>query len=239
MNDLRLNRESGNVLWFILLAVALLGLLTMMLNRSASTVEQTGNVEKSRIKASALMRYGKSIETAIQQMLSQGISESDLDFVALGAAYDNTNCTTAECEIFNREGGGISYRTAAQILGDSSFGNNWVISSGNRIYHVGCDTQSAECTDLLLLLPNVPKSVCLQINAIEGITNPSGDAPQQNEVTNGTGFKGDYSAVNLSFIGGTNAANESPQVAGKTAGCVYEFGGGQNTYYFYYVLLGR
>lgn len=231
--------QSGNVLWFILLAVALLGFLTLVVSRIGSSVEQSGNVEMTRIKASALMRYMASIETSVSKMLAQGISENDLDFAAINAGHNNPNCTQTQCEVFHVEGGGMSFRKPSEILGDTSITDNWVVSSGNRIYNIGCNDNTEECTDLLLLMPHVPKSVCLQINAIAHITNPSGDAPRQNEIYQGTGFDGTYTPLSGSYIGGTNAVNESPQVAGKPAGCVYEFGGGQNTYYAYKVLLAR
>ncbi len=232
--------ETGNALWFILLAVALLGFLTAFLSRGTSSTNQTGDIESARIKASALLQYTKSIETAVQNMLLSGISESDLDFSAINAAHNNPNCTEDRCEVFNTNGGGIPYRSAAKVIGNSNLIINWHISTANRNYLFGCDTGNNSCTELLLLLTNIPKSICLQVNRIQKITNPNNDAPQQTEMAEGSAYNGTFasSGLNTVYIGGTTAA-EAPEVRGKQAGCVYEFGGGQNKYHFYHILIAR
>ncbi len=232
--------QKGNVLWFILITIALFGALAAVLSRNSSSVNQTGNVEKARITAAALLRNAKSIENAVQRMILNGISESDLDFVAISPSHDNVNCSSAECEVFNVAGGGIAYKSPAKIIGDASYSGNWIVSTQNLVYQQGCDALNSGCSELLLLAADIPKSVCLQVNAIQKITNPSGDAPQQQEILDGETFTGTYSStINSRLIGGTDAVNEAPQLNGKSAGCLFEFGSGQNKYYFYQVLLAR
>lgn len=240
-NTSKTDSESGNILWFLLLTVALLAMLTFIVSRNSGTVNQSGRAEQDRIRASSLLRYTKLIETAVQKMvLNDGISENDLDFIALGAAHDNTNCASAYCEVFNVEGGGVDYQSAADILGDESFTYNWHISTGNRVGGMGCDDASANCKELLLLLEGVPESLCLQVNKILDIINPSGALPQQNAVDVGPEYTGSFTANAANeYIGGTNATNEAPQVRGQQAGCVYEFGGGSNTVFYYHALLPR
>ncbi|HOO82886.1 MAG TPA: hypothetical protein PK513_10340, partial [Alphaproteobacteria bacterium] len=94
--------ERGNVLWFILIAVALLAALTMVLSRSGSTVDQSGDIEQQRVKASQILRTAKSIEAGIQQMRLRGVSENDMSFwhdsngdnTEDGSdTYYNANCT--------------------------------------------------------------------------------------------------------------------------------------------------
>lgn len=232
--------ESGNALLFILLVVALLGFLTAVISRNTSSVDQAGDIEQARIKASSLLQYTQSIETAIQNMMLQGMSVNDLDFVRIGAAYNNTNCTESLCEVFNVEGGGIPYRSPAEVLGNSSINSNWHISTANRVHEFGCDTNNSSCTELLLILSDIPKTICLQINKIQGIDNPSGDAPKQNTVTEGDAYDGTFqsSGLNLFEIGGTDTSNEAPEVYGKQAGCVHEFRS-EDRYQFYHVLVAR
>ncbi len=235
-----IKNQSGNALWFILLAVALLAFLTGVISRNSSSVNQSGGVEQARIKATSILRFSKSVENTVQEMMINGTSENDLDFKAINASHDNTNCSDSTCEVFDVEGGGISYQSAADLLSDSSHTDDWFISTKNIAYQFGCDTTNNGCTDLILLTPNIPKSVCLQINKIQGITNPSGDAPRLLELTYGSEYTGSYdSVVNSTILGGTNATNEAPQVTGKSAGCVFEFGGGQDTYQFYQILIPR
>lgn len=235
--------ENGNALWFILLAVALFGILAAVISRSNSSVEQTGGSEKARVKASSILRFGKTVQQSAQQMMiNQGISENDLDFVAIDANHDNTNCNSDKCEIFSQDGGGIAYRTSKQVLGLSDFTENWHISTSNTVSRFGCDTTDNRCTELLLILKDIPKSVCLQINSLQKITNPSNDAPRMRRVILGDEFDGSYvtSGLNTDLIGGTDSTNEAPEVSGKSAACVYEFNGTPAPSYVYYqVLLER
>jgi len=232
--------QKGNVLWFILITIALFGALAAVISRNSSSVNQSGNIEKARIAAAALLRHSKSVENTVQKMILNGVSESDLDFVAISANHDNPNCSAAECEVFNVAGGGIAYKSPAKIINNSSYSGNWLVSSQNLVYQQGCDALSSSCTELLLLAADIPKSVCLQVNAILKTTNPNSDAPQQQEILDDEEFAGVYSStINSQFIGGTNATNESPELNGKSAGCLFEFGSAQNKYYFYQVLLSR
>ncbi len=235
--------EKGNALWFILLAVALFGVLAAIISRSNSSIDQTGSVEKTRVKASSLLRFGKSTQQSVQQMMiNQGISENDLDFVEIDTDHDNINCNSDNCEVFSQDGGGISYRTPQQVLSLSNFTENWHISTSNTVSEFGCDTTDNSCTELLLVLKNIPKSVCLQINSLQKITNPSNDAPRMRRIITGDEFDGSYvtSGLNTDLIGGSNVTNEAPEVAGKSAACIYEFNGTPSAGYVYYqVLLER
>ena len=235
-----ITNENGNALWFILLSVVLLGGLTAIISKGGSSSSQSGDFEKLKIKATTLLRYTKSVERAVQNMQLRGISESDLDFVAIDAGHDNTDCTTTDCQIFHSAGGGVPYRTIADVISDTSFSNDWIISAENRVGGLGCDDHTAGCTDLIMIAPGIAQDLCLAINKLQDITNPSGAAPQQKTFETGTKFTGSITAGDIeSIIGGTDATDESPQVERKSAGCIYEFGGGSNTHYFYQVLLPR
>ena len=232
--------QQGNVLWFILIAIALFGLLTAVLNRNTSSVNQAGNTEKARIKAASLLRYSKSVEAAVQRMTLNGTSENDLDFVAIDASHDNPNCTSTECEVFHVEGGGIEFKSPSDIVSDPSYTGNWLVSTQNLVYQQGCDTVDSTCTELLLLAEDVPRAVCLQVNAIQKTINPGSDAPQIEEVLDDEAYAGTFSTtLNARLFGGTDAVNEAPEVKGKPAGCVFEFGSSQNKYYFYQILITR
>lgn len=213
--------QSGNVLWFILLAVALLGFLTIVVTRSGSSVEQTGSIEQARIKASALMRYAKSVETAVTQMRSNGTSENSIDFITLGASYDNASCTDPSCEVFHVNGGGITYQSAGDVLNDRNFAQNWVVTAANRVGGMGCDDNTDDCRDLLMLVRGMPDTICLQVNAILRVENPSGTPPSQANLGLTPEFDGSFTPAGANNLIGGAAANQSPQVKNRAAGCIY------------------
>jgi len=202
--------ERGNALWFILIAIVLIGLLTAVLSRSGSNVDQTGNVEQQRIKISQMMRYVKGVETAIQTMKMNGISESDLSFTEDGT--DNTNCTTNACIVFHVEGGGISPQ--APPSGISTSGAGWRYVATNDVQNIG-----TSASDLILVLEDVNDSYCTQINRVLDVTQGADDA-----TVDFTDFAGTYANTQVIENSG-----------GQSAGC--QISGGEN--FFYQVLVVR
>ena len=229
------NSQKGNALWFVLLAVMLFGALAAALSRNTGTVNQAGDIEQARIQAASLLRYSTSIETAIQRMLMEGLSENDLDFEAISSDYENTNCTNKRCEIFDAAGGGIPYhRLSAITNGDTS--EDWIVSAQNRVYLAGCDNANSSCSDLLLIAPDISRMLCLQINAMQGITNTDGDPPEMGSFLIDEKFDGSFTnVINSNALGGTNASNEAIEVQGRSAACITS----SDTYYFYQLLVTR
>ncbi|MFP4464277.1 MAG: hypothetical protein ACLFP8_03525 [Alphaproteobacteria bacterium] len=228
-------RQAGNALWFILLAVALFGALTATLSRNTSTVNQTGGVEQARIRAASILKYTTAIQTAMQRMLLEGISENELSFEEIGEDYKNTSCTDQTCKIFNVSGGSIPFRTLASVTGEDTQ-EEWIVSAQNTLYMAGCDDSNSACTDLLLIAPDISRTLCLQINAIQNIENPDGEPPQMKKILTDVKFDGRFTTdINSYAIGGTDPSNEAPQVHGHNTACIMA----SDKYYFYQLLKAR
>ncbi len=234
------DNESGNALWFILIAVVLLGALTLLLSRSGSSVTQSGDVEQARILAGQAMRYAKGLESAIQQMKMRGISESDLSFENDDTATDYTNaaCTVDDCRVFVSGGGGQSYIKPPTGAND---GSDWIFTGANNVgtaaYPVGT-TAFGMGNDIVMLLPAANRDMCIQINKDFGI-GTAGSIPVDETGIALAAFTGSF-AASLTVIDGDAAPFE---LDGHTAGC---FADGLGTpaltddiIYFYYVLLAR
>ncbi|MCB9983582.1 MAG: hypothetical protein H6861_07940 [Rhodospirillales bacterium] len=216
--------EKGNVLWFILIAVALLAALTMVLSRSGSTVDQSGDIEQQRIKASEVLRYAKSIETGIQQMRLRGVSENDLSFwhdsngdsTEDGSdTYYNAGCTTTDCKLFDAGGAGLVFAAPPSGVND---GSAWTFVATNDVVDVGTTRP-----DLLIILPVMKTSVCSQINRLTGAS-----------------YAGTESDVDFTAFTGTFTATESIDLAaGQEAGCIDYDNAGTTEPFFYQVLIKR
>lgn len=231
------NNEAGNALWFILLAVALLGILTGVLTRSGSTVEQSGGVEHGRVKASALLRYAKGLEAALERMKLRGIGENAISFenASTTTDYTNSNCAADECKLFSLGGGGQEYRAPPAGAND---GSEWVFTGHNNVgttaNPVGT-TEDVRGNDLLVILRNLPESLCKQINRELGIS--AGASPPVDTggigLTPFTGTFYDGSGTPVILDG-----DPSPfELDGKASGCFKDNAAG--SYYFYHVLLAR
>lgn len=234
--------EKGNALWFILVAIVLLGLLTAVLSRGGSSVDQSGDVEQYRIKGGQIMRYVKGMETAIQQMKLQGISENDISFenAITATDYTNANCDDASdanfpsCLIFDTGGAGLVYRAPPAGTND---GSEWIFTGANNVGTasgpVGT-TAAAFGNDLLILLPNINVPLCMQINRDLDVDNPSSSPPVDTTGIDTTEFTGGFPGGGPIILDGDPTPFELDR---QSSGCFLD----QNTgiYYFYSVLLER
>lgn len=228
--------QSGNVLWFILLAVALLGFLTMVISRSGSNVDQSGDIEHIRVKAGQIMRYGKSIEAAIQNMRMQGISENDISFQngTTSTDYTNGNCGNTDCRLFHTGGAGLSYQAPPSGTND---GSEWIFTGANNVGTtagpVGT-TAAVTGNDLVMLLPNAKTALCIQINRELGV-GTTGTIPTDATGIATTEFTGSFANA-LNLIDGDPTPFE---LNDESAGCFTDTNADPDVTYFYYVLLAR
>lgn len=229
--------ERGNVLWFILLAIALLGILTIVLSRGGSSVDQSGDVEQQRVRASEIMRYAKGIEVAVEQMTLRGVSENDLSFANSTTAtdYTNANCTETNCLVFDAGGGGQNYMLPA---GGTNDGSNWIFTGANNVgtaaNPVGT-TAAVSGNDLVMLLPNITSALCIQINR-ELAIGTAGAIPTDATGIATTAFTGTFAGGSVVIID----ADPTPfELDGKRAGCFTDVNANPDVNYYYHVLLAR
>lgn len=234
--DLR-KANSGNMLVYIIGAIFLMGLLIVLLKGSFQ--EGTGiDPEKNAMRAGELTRYGSELERAARYIVGNGYSESDIRFAhPTGlAAYSSYGliATTPMQQIFSPQGGGAVWRAAPS--GSQSAAANWVFTGANAVDGVGSTCAAATCSDLMVVLPNVTRDICIQVNRAKGIANPAGEPPQESD---GLGLSTLFTGGVFTY-GGTLATTDG-HTSGQTEGC-FEGNGGDTTagsYYYYRVLLAR
>ncbi len=214
-----LQNENGNVLWFILIAIVLLGALTMTLNRGGTGVEQSGSREQGIIKASEMMRYAKSIEAGVQQLILYGCSENEISFEnSVISGYENTNApSNNSCHIFDVNGAGLTARDLSSSVIANSKGT--FFSSDLDVTDIG--TGATE----LSMLVGISSSLCDEINDENGIGSDIATT-----IDDWTEFDGSYAGNWL--IDGAQATN----LIGESTGCLTMDGG---EYVFYQILLAR
>jgi len=224
------NKESGNALWFILLAVALMAALTAIVSRSSDTAEQSGNFERFRIQASDMMRYSANIVQAIDNMRMRGVGESQVSFENYSTSADYTNANAAgcaDCLVFGSAGGGGSYRIPPEdwldtsFTGDTNYGE-WEFSGTNNIP----DIRSAN-PELIMYMGYLKDGLCAQINIM---LNIAGGVPVDADGFDATAFQGAFAASDT--IDGMD---------GIEVGCFEDGGGGSSDRgnVFYQVLVKR
>lgn len=230
--------QSGNILWFLLIGIVLIGLLTALVSRGTSSVDQSGDVEQMRIVGGQILQTAKAFESAVEQMKLNGVSESDISFenAVTAVDYTNANCTSASCRIFESGGAGLTYAPPpANAL--TTANTEWIFTGANNVGTtagpVGT-TQAGGGNDLLILLPNITEGVCRQINRLLDINGPS-FAPPVDDGISLDEFTGTYDATApATILEGSVAGME---LNGHSAGCFLDTA--TSGYYFYQVILER
>lgn len=226
------NKQSGNILVYILGAVFLLGVLTVMV-RGSSTPGGGIDEEALIIRASEIQEYGQELERAISYIYQNGHSEADIRFAHPNAdsAYGViTDIPTRQ--VFHRDGGGATYR--APPTGIQTTLTPWIFNGRNNVNFIGSTDGTGgntTSTELLALLSNVTIDFCMLINEKNNIPNPLEEPPQDNNFASTAIFSGDFLL---------EATLDAPGLEGKMEGC---FEGDSTppagTYHYYRVLLPR
>lgn len=237
--------ERGNMLFMILIAVALIGLLTAAIMGSSHTESASIDKETLAIRASEVQRHAAEYERAVMFITNNGKSESAIrfahpaassDYGDLGADTDKTD------EVFAPEGGGATYHEPPAGIND---GSKWEFYGGTAVPGAGSSR-----ADLVAVLPNVTQQFCDKINDLNGQPHTLTDT--------GTGAAGGSSPGDCiyggaaarfgdthQFYNSPNTMNEATFTQNPNSGaagtaleaCVKCSIDGQN--HFYHVLMSR
>lgn len=174
-------RSQGNVLFLILIAVALFAALSYAVISSTRGGTSSISDDKARTTAAQLLSYGNQLQVAIDRVrLSNGCDISQVSFLpppftSTTNTYYNSNApANFRCHVFHPNGGQAAYDKNLAVQG---------FESGIAINGIGTTCASAECDDLyyyVRLTNNYSVdnalTICRQINKITG--NPDALADQ-------------------------------------------------------------
>lgn len=229
--------ERGNALFYILLAVALLGGLSFAVTQSNRGGLDQITSEKANLVASELIEYTNTLSAAVTQLKLRGVSDSELCFDDPGwpggVDYDHTGCDDDYNKVFHTGGAGVFLQAPSADAMDSSASpdNLWHFTGANEIENIGNTCDGVNCVDLIVAVDELNQNTCIELNNKIGITNPSGVPPTDTDITL-TAYQGAYSYSTSvgDEAGGTN-------FKGAQAACFQETGTGK--YVFYKVLVAR
>lgn len=215
------NVQSGNVLFLILIAVALFAALSYAVTNSTRSGGGNASSEKDSLSAAAITQYGSAVSVAIQRMmLSNNCSETDISFETDLSDYDFVHSPPArdQCKLFHPAGGGIAYNVPAAWLEDpAAWAKKEFWATGSYVF---TDTGTTE-PELTIEIRGLRESVCNEINKklgvpdviIDAINGPSED------------FKGQYSMGTL--------------YQGQISGCFKNDEPGVEAYVYYQIVIPR
>jgi hypothetical protein len=97
--------EKGNVLFLILIAVALFGALTYAVTNSMRTGSSTTEKEQAKLDQAVMDNYMASINTGKMRLEMAGCSSIDYT-----APADQAATGSKSCHLFHPDGGGVAFR---------------------------------------------------------------------------------------------------------------------------------
>lgn len=235
--------ERGNVLFLILIAVALFAALSYAVTQSTRSGSGDASSETNLINSAQLASYPAGVRTAVVRMVIGGIAVDNLNFDT------PANATSAlEYNVFHPTGGGAVYQVAPKDLLDPGASGEWVYSSKYQIENIGQTTGTDVGNEVIAFLPLVTRNVCKKLNDEVGITTSGGSS----DGIPGTGDLGatppgvpvdtegmTYAAPGTAGIG-VYLATIGGELAGQPFGC-YRVGavGASAQYVYYHVLVER
>jgi len=217
----RTNTISGNALFLILIAIFLLGGLTVLMMRTSEQSDASGDAEKDRIAATEVLKEGNNLKTAVDALLSRGCSETEINFhsdvmaATVFADYDNPNAPiNRSCDIYAIEGTGLNYYAIPQNYVSWTYTPGYMTSADASYNVVGTPSDTS---DLVWYVYGLSKGICLEINKILGIPpEASGDPSVEAVGAWWEYYKGRFrSNAAPSGIGDLAGGKHN----GKTAGC--------------------
>ncbi len=238
--------EQGNVLFLILIAVALFAALSYAVTQSSRSGGGDAGQEANLINSSQLIQYPAAVRTSVVRMVIAGISSSELDFMyPSDAEYNDESNVQDRFKVFHPGGGGATYAAANPDVIDSGTGE-WVFNGENQIDLIGTTkaVMTSSEADIIAFLPHISEEICRRVNVELGIASKISDA-----IPTVTGV--DYT-LNKEYEGGsrglcdggcggtigTAGGGVDHTLDGQPYGC-FEDGASAGTYVYYHVLVER
>ncbi len=224
---------------YILGAIVLLGILVIMVKGSTTPGAGIDN-ETLQLKVAEVQQYGMELERAVTYIMRNGYSESDIRFAHPNhsSAYGDITDDPGR-QVFAREGGGATWQDNDPRI--QTVDTDWLFTGSNQVEQVGSTggLGTPQSSELLAILANLNRDICLAINDKIGVTNPAGNPPNNQSSMRfapGNGWEWTGSFGNHLMIG-DGAPNY--YIDGNSEACIIGRDGGGNTYVYFRVLLAR
>lgn len=233
-------KEAGNVLFMILIAVALFAALAYAVTQSTRSGGGDASKETTVLQASQIMQYSAEVQTAIMRMkLSNGCTDGQISFEnSFDSRYINSNApTNYTCHVFRPEGGNISYQLPPKDIYYDTNTADYRFVTGNNLHISGVGLPNNG--DLWLVIMGTINSgnstvvtkgkalqnVCIQINAKLGIPVTTGSWTNFPQIVSDSPFAvrfvGTYTDNTSMTVSGLPYSAQEFCVEGATPGYIY------------------
>lgn len=165
--------QSGNVLFLILIAVALFAALSYAVTSSSRSGGGNANSETNLVNSASITQYPSALRTSIiRMMVSSGVDAGDLVFAppSVFSSECDTDAKQTNC-VFHPSGGGASPNSIPADLMVGSTQGTWYVSANYGIENVG-----TSLPDIIAFVPGISNALCSKLNEELGISGDTTSA---------------------------------------------------------------
>jgi ABC-type amino acid transport substrate-binding protein len=162
-----LKQQKGNVLFLILIAVALFAALSYAVTQSSRSGSDA-NRETNVINTSQLTQYPNQVRTAVLRLVIGGLDPALLQFNNLDeqtgvTPYDKFSPTKA---VFHPQGGSAAHtKIPVKILVSATTDQEWIYTMAFRIPGLGSDNTDGSGNELIAFADDLTQTICSRLNA--------------------------------------------------------------------------
>lgn len=226
--------ERGNVLFLVLIAVALFAALSYAVTKSTRTDSVAAHKERTLVSSASMTQYPTALKTSVIRMLLGG---ADISEIAFDAPDNFNSISNASANVFHQNGGDAVYQPAeANLMAGNSEGV-WFFNANWNVPEIGID--GAGGNELIAFLPGINSNVCLQTNAelsiaTTGCTMSDGNIPDLDPAQDHTLIRDNQIEGDVFPNGGDNIIQGEgcSAFSGQHSGCFWSSdNGGEYVYY--------
>ncbi|MCB1538437.1 MAG: hypothetical protein H6865_04535 [Rhodospirillales bacterium] len=160
-------QQSGNVLFLILIAVALFAALSYAVTQSSRSGSDASK-ETNVINTASLTQYPNSVRTAVLRLIISGIDPLDIYFNRPDefSGVGNTFFVGKESRgVFHPQGGGAAYQQIPANLTSGGTPIDWKFNADFEIPLLGLSqTGSGSGNELIAFGDGITQSICARVN---------------------------------------------------------------------------
>lgn len=152
--------QRGNAMIYVLIALALLGFLTVTLSRQNNQADgQDLSDEQAELYANEIIQYASGAQYAIEMMLSSGSEVNDLNFILPSEANFNTGSNIHK--VFHPQGGGLNYQAELNeaVVDSSGQPPGWYFTNS-----INVEWTPTAANDAIVSALRIKKVICESIN---------------------------------------------------------------------------
>lgn len=228
------NNQDGNVLFLILIAVALFAALSYAVTSSTRSSGGDAGSETNLISSAQITQYPSAVGTSIVRMVISGIGIEELRFNR-PSEFDDLDSTGIG--VFHPQGGAATYNPVpADIMVDGNAGQ-WTFNAELEVPDIGLSGNDGN--DIIAFLVGIKQAICRKINEEHGIGKviPVLSADLSSDYTTRMYDDGSSDYVFPTGSDEPDITDGSGTFDGQPFGCFQNAGGGD--YVYYHVVVER